>query len=191
MTTPTEDPGWGTVGQFLAALAVPSSAMRNRSGGVAGMRGLQLGTLTVLPLITVVGVWLASELSEGQTGDLSIGLGAVGLMAVVAIGGRVLIGRRAFDCTDAQALAVAFRSRVFLEIALANAVGLVGFVATIVVGSPWPVLLGMAVAITARVTDLLTRRRLEVEQRRLTEAGCALDFVAALELPGPGRRKHG
>ena len=109
---------------------------------------------------------------------------AIGLALHVA---SRLFSRRArfHSCRSSAELAGLFRSLFFVQVAFAEASGLLGFVAFFLTGSVIPYVVGIAWTAFGFLRIAPTRRRLERLQDELTLQGCPHQLLIALQSPPP------
>lgn len=178
------DPGWPR----FPSLVFPMPAYLLRREGQDGRR--------VCREITVSFVWAQVAVAAlgvfvmGTTGGrVAVQWLVVGVVAAGALALRAW-SRRPLDCSSDGALVVGYQTRYFIRSAVANAVGLAGFVARQLGPSPWPTVLGALVAIVMLLVDAPTRAALDREDADLARAGCGRSLVTALAagLPPIGRR---
>lgn len=183
-----EDPGWRGAWKALGygplMGVAPQLVGRGTADPLLVMRRVFLSFPLMLVGFAVVLVFIHPDGSE--TGD-----GAVMWAAVVVVVGFVslLLARllsRPLDPSSDAALASSFRTRMFLRIAFAETPALLGFVVTFIEpGALWVYGLGCLFSAAGFVYAAPTRRQLEQEQERLTDAGSPRSLVYALRSQTP------
>jgi hypothetical protein len=136
-------------------------------------------------LVAVVAVAFVLDLPDGAAGPSGSGvaLGLVAVGAAAGAGGVVWARRRPLPCGDVDALRAAFVTSVLLGAAFAETPALVGFVATFLVGAPWPALAGAVVAGLLLWLVAPSDREVARREAALVAAGCGTSLTAALQPP--------
>jgi hypothetical protein len=106
---------------------------------------------------------------------------------VFAIVNRVVlhITEKPLPCENEAVLAVFYRGRMFLRIALANSPALFAFVGAFTFRGSWIYYAGLLISLPALLHAAPTRSALVRDQDELTARGCPLSLVAALRQPPP------
>ena len=186
---PSQDPGWGRPRDIALALVAPQIAVRRgQLTQLSGLRVLFLAFSMALALISFVVVPFLNTGAEPENAlDPTVAaatLFAIGLALHVA---SQLFSRRArfHSCRSSAELAGLFRSLFFVQVAFAEASGLLGFVAFFLTGSVIPYVVGIAWTAFGFLRIAPTRRRLERLQDELTLQGCPHQLLIALQSPPP------
>jgi hypothetical protein len=161
-------------------LPYPFGLLRGRSANyLVQLRMLYVSFVNALLLVGVVVVALASDVGgSGQMSGTTVALG------VVAVGAGSLVLQigidRPLDCSSAETLMGAYRTRFFLRMACSELGALAGFVGVFLSGSPWVYALGLGFALVGMARAAPTAARLRHDQEQLSRRGCGLDLVALL-----------
>lgn len=109
------------------------------------------------------------------------------LAAIAAFGCASLAAQSylppALDGTSKKSLAVSYRIRFFLRLALSEAVAMAAFVLSIAWGPWWAFYVGAALTLIGFARLAPTRHHLQQDQDQLSLAGCDLSLVEALRTP--------
>ena len=107
----------------------------------------------------------------------------LGVLVVAAVASVALTNalEKPLDCSSRLALAGSYRTRLFLRVAFAEAVALLGFVFSFTGAPSWVFFVAVAFAEFRLWTVCApTRAALAADQRVLDERGCNLSLVASL-----------
>lgn len=182
---PDADPGWsGAVSTSFLGL-VPGLGWRHRgkqSRAADGLVTLRVVYLSFALGFVLIGVVVA--VLEGTGGTIGSAAEAPVAVAVVILGLASLAAPRLVDrplpCDDEPALAVGYRQRFFLRIALAEAAALAGFVGYLASSGGWLYPLGAFFTAIGFVRLAPTVGHLQQDQEVLRARGCGLSLTAAL-----------
>ena len=171
-----EDPGWGTPRDILLTVLLPTVGMRReRDDQLVFLRLVFLTFVSLLVMIGVLSLFIVS-------GDATDGMAAVAVVvAAVGVGGQLVgwrLGR--LDCSSPEALALSYRQRFFVRVAVLNAGSLAAFVGTMLTHSVVPYAVGGLLALVGYLRLAPTAGRLRQEQQRLQRHGCEHSLVQAL-----------
>ena len=185
VSEPPQDPGWGRPRDIALALVAPQIALRrSRPAALAALRGVFLAFSMGLALISFVVVPFLSTDTESDAGvDPIVAGGAmVGIGAVLHITSRRLARRARYrSCRSPAEVAGLFRSQFFLQLAIAEATAMLGFIAFLLANSVIPYAVGAAWAAIGFLRIAPTRRRLERLQEEITLEGCPHQLLDALQ----------
>jgi hypothetical protein len=184
---PDADPGWRpAVGDALKGMIPvwgPLTQKRRGTGdGLLGLRVIFLSFVVALAAIGVVVTILEANDALGNTtpeGPVAVVVAALGAASLVA--GPAL--RRPLPCGSAVELAAGYRTRFFVQVAIAESVALAGFVGFILTGAGWLYPLGAAFSAVGFARLAPTAGRLRADQEELRLRGCSEPLVPALRLP--------
>ncbi len=181
-----EDPGWGRFVPNLLAIVPGGLQYLNRRSGRTGIDGLValrrvfLAFPSTLVLVAFVAVSMASSF-EPALPPLPVGA------AVASYGGLALLGSRLLekplDCASDQALAVAYRTRMFLRLAFAESAALLGFVGVTLTAEAWVFGVGIPFAVFGLLRAAPGRGNLERDQEALVLSGCGRSLLTTLRGP--------
>jgi F0F1-type ATP synthase membrane subunit c/vacuolar-type H+-ATPase subunit K len=175
---PEDDPGWPGVMSalvFLVPGAVQRQARKPGTDGLVLMRQAVQGFSVTLVLIGVVVAFVQTRAGSP--------LPSAAILAAVAIGSVVVarLAEKPLDCTSPTALAGSYRTRFFVQVALAESVAMVGFLFAFLGGPRWIYFAGAAFALVRFWTGIApTRAVLARDQRALAAQGCGQSLIAAL-----------
>jgi hypothetical protein len=192
---PPVDPGWSEVlatvsdVMMLPWLQVPPIG-RRRERRMATLL-TQLRTVYLAFLFSLfLFAFVLSFIAPWDGGDerwiplFIAGFGVYGLAIASWFGRRPYIyakrGMPPVAPADLAQLAAVYRTRMFLGIALVQAVALMGFVGVFIGGSLWLYCLGLALSLFGHWRVAPSRRNIERDQERLREQGISLDLTTAL-----------
>lgn len=157
------------------------------------MDGLQL--LRTIFASFVLAIALIAVAAFLITGDLESDLdplAAAGLTGLFGIGAQV-VGRkveRPLTCGPPGEVAASYRARFFLRLASSEIAALVGFVLTVLAGSPLPYLVGFGITAVGFARTAPTDRRLADDDERLRLGGCSTPLVESLRGAGRATRRR-
>lgn len=165
-------PGWGPIYR----------KKHSQPDGLVALRGLYL---TFVFAIAMIGVVVAMLDATGDPTGLFDPVPAAVVVVVVGVVTVVVrrVARRALPCASPSAMAAAYRTRFFLEIAFAEAAALIGFAAFMVTGAGWLYALGAVFSAAGFARLAPTTAHLRRDEEELRRRGCALGLVAALREP--------
>ena len=150
--------------------------------GLGSMRLLWISFFLFVPAAGVVATVVVSGEPETSTFIWTLVLTAA---PVSLLAGQALVLSRPLDCSDPATLAASYRTRFFVAMALAEAIALLAFVATIATARWWVFWLAYPFAAYGQWRDAPTAAHLESDQEQLKLSGCSLSLVGALR--GQGR----
>ena len=182
MDRPPKDPGWQLTPGVIARLLVPGAMQRLAAQGkwhaLVVTRFLFASFVNGLVLIGLLVVLFVPGVGAPEGGDRSLWIAAI---VVVGIGATLFgfLFRPGLDCSSDPALTSSFRTRMFLRIASAEAVALLGFVGALVTSTWWLYFLGLAFAAVGMFHAAPSARNLRNDQRKLVRSGCQRWIVAA------------
>lgn len=186
----TDDPGWRGAWRGLAFLRVYllpfSRGGGNPSGGdpLVVIRTLFVSFVTFLVVLGILVPFFApSNVDVSRTLEAVVFAGLV-LLGVAGVS-TVRFFRATLECSSDGALASSYRTRLFLRIAFAESIALVGFVVTFQ-GVVWAYYLAAAFSVVGFWILAPTARNLARDQDRLTSSGCTRDLVRAIRNPQDG-----
>ncbi|MCE9623611.1 MAG: hypothetical protein K8R99_14835 [Actinomycetia bacterium] len=160
-----EDPGWG----------------RENSDPLVVLRYLFISFCLAVLGMGVVVVFLG-DTSEGSAPRW------LSLVATVAVGCMSLVAQalipRPLDCASLKSLAMSYRARFFLRLAMSEVVGLAAFAMGIALGPWWVYYLGAAFTLAGFARLAPTARHIQQDQDRLSLNGCQLSLTEALRTAG-------
>jgi len=178
-----QDPGWQRVLSMVPRVLIPGGIRRAASSDVAThpftpievLRLVYLGFLSAFLLILIV----LPFINPNASGSMTVATATVILIAAAAASYAAIMifrDRGELVATPEEALD-RFRTQMFVLIALAEAVAMIGFVLVFVTGSSTPYLVGLALAIPGLYMAAPNRASIERFQDRF---GGAVDVLAAL-----------
>jgi heme/copper-type cytochrome/quinol oxidase subunit 2 len=184
----TEDPGWAPAVRLAALTFVPLAGpfmnrkRRSVAPGLLQLRAIVIDLLIALPLFIIafsfIAPWDAGD--DGASPYLVLAIGATS----VAWAWRISIRR--LQGSSERALAIKYRSRMFVGIGVAEGAALWAIAITFFVSpSVWLIALGSMFAFVAFWFVARTRRNLERDQQRLRREGSSLDLITALNTLPP------
>lgn len=136
--------------------------------------------LALVLLAVVIGFALPWVPEGGSEVDLGAAvLGAV-VLAAIGIGGAQVLRGRELPCEEGPALAMAYRTRFFLGIAVSELPALLGFMAAFVVGEGWLYLVGLGVSLVALSRIAPTPGDVQRVEAKLRAGGCQHSLSEAL-----------
>lgn len=177
--TPAVDPGWGPIVQLVPKLFIPFVGMRTmatQSNGLLSLRLLWMVFGGALFLLWVPVLLFVRELDRAIDPGLAVGI--VGLVGVVFVGGLVPGPR--LRLTDERSFVESFQRRMFVRLALGEAVALVAIVCAVLSASWFVYAVGFAIALTGHVRAVPGRRSVVAAQQTADDAGVDLDATRAL-----------
>ena len=177
-----EDPGWELSPRLLLFL-VPGLgrlALRGRRPAWDGLTLLRNLYLTFTASIVLFGVVVVLATSGAETEPAGVWVAALLVVAVLCLAMADMVGRRPLDGRDLVSLAGSYRNRLFLRLALSDAIALFAFMVTFIVGQWWIYWLFLPFTLFGFGRNAPTTRHIAVDQDRLRQAGCTLSLVRAL-----------
>lgn len=186
---PTADPGWRTAVRDALLGLVPLWGLwyrksRTDRDPLVVLRSVYLTFVAALASIALVVVILdaageaVGRVGEGQAAVVVVVVGLATLAAPRLI-------RRPLPCASSRQLAAGYRTRMFVDIAFAEAAALVGFVGFMLSGAGWIYLVGAGFSAIGFTRSAPTQRNLHEDQDELRRNGCTLALIPALrERPG-------
>jgi hypothetical protein len=196
-----DDPGWRAALGTGWSLFVPGALQwRMRKAADRGestlvtLRSLWVAFTASVGLVGVVVIILvvfAGFGTEPDAGPRPVGLGvAITIIgAVVSLGAGEWLRRRPLDPASLPALAESYRKAFFLQVATAEAAGLLAFIGFIVSGVGWLYLIGLVTAWAQLALIAPTAGHLARAQGELRRRGSRLRLLDALALPPPPRAR--
>ena len=171
-----QDPGWG--GSWRALIP---GAVRMGASARSMLSTLRLVFVAYVASVVLFGIVLFFAVSPGND---EASLSGIAVAVVVAAGLVGLVGARLLekplDCTDAQVLAAAYRTRFFLRVAGAEIGAFAGFVMAFVVHDAVAYLPGLALTMIGLWRAAPTAKHIEADQEALNAAGCPRSLLATL-----------
>lgn len=179
----SDDPGWKGARKGAAWAVLPSLAAR-RAAASSGALLLALRTVFVAFAAGLTGVTIVVAVLS-VVADLESSVSTLPAAAVVALVGfaGVAVERMAakpLDCTSDESLAVSYRARFFVRMALAEAAAMAGFVAFVLTASPLPYAVGLAFAVLGFARAAPTAAHVEADEQALLASGCGRSLRTAL-----------
>ncbi len=163
------DPGWRPAVKALVPLVGLRMAMKRRSAspgnGLVTIRQAFLAFPSAIAMLGFV-LWLMGLKPAHNSPSAGLVTVVVGAVAVGAMAAGPLLHRPLDSTTDAS-LAETWRTRFFVQIALAELPALFGFTGALLAGAIAPYLLGAAVAAAMFVRVAPTARHLDRDQQEL------------------------
>ena len=189
---PSQDAGWGRPRDIALALVAPQIAVRrSRPTMLSGLRVVFLAFSMGLALISFVVVPVLNGRAERE-GALDPAVAAGALFAIglaLHVASRLYSRRARFrSCRSSAELAGLFHSLFFVQVALAEASALLGFVAFFLAASVIPYAVGVAWTVVGFIRIAPTRRHLERLQDEINLQGCPHQLLVALQSPHPTDR---
>jgi hypothetical protein len=134
--------------------------------------------------IVLIGVALVFVVDSGGDDDSGLGVSTacavVAVVGIVALAANRLFADRPLECGDPAALSSSHRSRFFLQMAISEAIALVGFVLSVISRSLWPYLVAVPFTAVGFAWAAPTKTRLARDQEQLTTSGCQQNLVASI-----------
>jgi len=132
--------------------------------------------------IAVVGVGVVAMVVGDVAKDSASPTRPIAIIAAIGCASLAIqpFVRRTLDCTSNKTLAVSYRERFFLRVALSEAVALAACAMSLSWGPRWVFFVGAAFTVVGFWRLAPTRRHLQQDQDRLSLSGCLLSLVAAL-----------
>jgi hypothetical protein len=178
-----EDPGWREALRGLWWYLIPlvGPILRGRGAGqqengLVALRSVYAGLIVPLFLFVVVLTFI-EPFDGGDEGWVPWVVVIIGVVSVALI---ARFRRRPLVTTSSKALAGTYRAWFFIEIGLAEAAGLFGFVGVFLTLGYWVYLLGLAFALAGLWLAAPTRSDIERRQREISAAGSSLSLLDAL-----------
>jgi hypothetical protein len=182
-----EDPGWELSPRLLLFL-VPGLgrfALRGRRSAWEGLQALRNLYLMYTVSIFLFGVVVVRATSVVETEPAGVWVAALLVVAVLCLAIADMVGRRPLDGRDLVSLAGSHRNRMFLRLALSDAIALFAFMVTFMVGQWWIYGLFLPFTLFGFGRNAPTTRHIAADQDRLRQAGCTLSLVRALRGEAP------
>lgn len=181
---PATDPGWRPVLRRIPWILVPQVAIarsRREHGATGGLVLLRMIWCSFVFSTVGMGVVVIFATDHAlSTGAAWFVVLAAHAGLIYGVGLRLVASPPIVGPTSADA-AVQWRIRMFLRIAFASTLPLVGFVGTFVTGPWWIYYVGAGLAAPGFVRAAPSRRNLARDQRQLDRDGVAIDLVGALD----------
>lgn len=188
-----DDPGWRAVltprsllGLFVGLIPGMGTRYDKRTfadptqNPLVALRVIFVRFLFAMLVIGVVATLVVTgePASNGAAISAAAGLVVAGLASTATA--EWISRRRPLDCSDDEHLAASYRTLLFLRLAFAQAITLLGFVLVMTMGVWWLYWVGATLAAIGFARLAPTARNLERLQWRLTNAGCARSILGAL-----------
>ena len=152
--------------------------------GLLALRTLWVSYLTSFVVVLVVAFAVVPSLEPALPVAVALMgvlvVGSLGLATVVQIGRRPSTAPPTGDLTPMQ-VAVAFRARWLLQVAVASGVAVIGFVATVVSANVLPVVLGVIFGSVNLIRLAPSAANLARHQADLQEQGSTVELAPALQ----------
>jgi hypothetical protein len=176
------DPGWPLSLRTLRAL-VPGAgrilSRRQQVDGLALVRDIWLSFTSTVVLVGIVAVFVTSG---AERTSAVLWFAALLLYGVASpIVAKAIV--RPLVCTDLSTLAGSFRTRFFVQLAVAESPCLFAFVGTIITGHWWLYWATLPFTLYGFWRGAPTPGHLLAEQEKLRDQGCNLSLVRALRTP--------
>jgi hypothetical protein len=155
-------------------------ALRGRRSAGDGLTALRNLYLMFTVSILLIGVVVVLATSGAETEPAGVWVAALLAAAVVCLALAEMVGRRPLDCRDLVSLAGSYRNRLFLRLALSDAIALFAFTVTFIVGPWWIYWVFVPFTLFGFFRNAPTTGHLAADQDRLRQAGCTLSLVRAL-----------
>jgi hypothetical protein len=186
-----EDPGWHQALRGLWWYLIPlvgpivrGRGAQQQENGLVVMRSVYVGLIVPLFLFIVVLTFI-EPFDGGDEGWVPWIVVIIGLLSVAGI---ARIRRRPLAMTSSKALAGTYRALFFIEIGIAEAAALWGFVGVFLTPGYWVYLLGLPFALAGLWLAAPTRSDIERRQREISAAGSSLSLLDVLiEMRPPGQ----
>jgi hypothetical protein len=152
-------------------VAAPGGSAFGGQAGLLQQFRLVHGAVMATDVLLAVVVLLVLDLGPVEADPVASG--ALTLAAIATAAG-VRIGRRPLP-TDGDAT-MAFRTRMFVSIAVLNTGALIGFVAAFLVEAAWPYLVAAVLSLIGFALTAPTEARVRAEQQDLQRRGSTSDL---------------
>jgi MFS family permease len=153
--------------------------------------GAQLQSLRCVFLSLIVGLWLCGlvlllipEGHERQLLPTSLGVAAFGVLSAAYVH---LLASRPLAGADSAGVATKYVTIFFIQIGLAEAAALAGFVATFLAGSRVPYAVGLAFSMVGFFELAPSKRNIARRQEQLDAQGVPVNLLRALLGPWPSK----
>lgn len=166
---------------LLNVIAFNRMGDRSRTDGLTSLRAVWLGMLGGMGVVTVVTLAVAANADPHSTSifpALIVGEGLFALGMTTLVRRRPLVGEPRVN--DPDAVALAYRAKMFLSTALSEAPLLIGFVGVFIVGRAAMLFLGLPFAIIGFVMCAPTARDIQRRQEELISVGSRVSLLQAL-----------
>jgi len=178
------DPGWRDAVRLGPRLLLPQLVIRRVTTESNRVVFLRMVWLTFMTFHVVVGGMLVVLLTAVN--------GRVALDRVTAVVGTLVVGvavtirrsrmaRRPIECADGPTVAIEYTSAYLRQCATVAIVTPIGVLASLMSGSPWPLVLGLAIALGNLVALRPVQALFAADGTRLVAQGCGVvDLFAVL-----------
>lgn len=177
------DPGWSQAFRLGPRLLLPQLVIRRVTTEPNRVVFLRMVWLTFVTFHVVVGGVLVLLLTAVN--------GRVALDRVTAVVGTVVVGvavtirrsrmaRRPLECTDGPTVAIEYTSAYLRQCATVAIITPIGVLASLLSGSPWPLVLGLAIALGNFMALRPVQPLFASDGARLVTQGCGVEDLFAV-----------
>jgi hypothetical protein len=184
---PEEDPGWKLSPRLLLFIlpGYMTYHARRRGGLVDGLETIRQVWVSFSSAAVLFGVAVLIVVPGTPTRPVSGWIAGLALLTIGCLLTHDVISRRDIEGTDLTSLAQGYRTRFFIQAALAEGIALFAFVGTFVTGEWWLYWLFLPFTLFGYARHAPTASHLRGEQDRLRDRGITLSLVAALRGTAP------
>jgi hypothetical protein len=181
-----DDPGWRGAVRMALWMFVPyfapkrlETALRN-GGHLFRLRAILLTFGLGVTLIGVVVIVLDAFVELVSSVDGGVAAAGVIALSLLSLAVVELIRRRDLDCSSDETLVGSFQTRFFMNVAVAEAAALVGFVGFVLTANPLVFAIGYCATCVGFVRGAPTAAALRRDVDKLQVAGCGRSLLGVL-----------
>jgi hypothetical protein len=131
--------------------------------------------------------WRVHHDHTDESSSAGLSLAVIAAVGCASLAGHTFV-RRTLNCASLRTLALSYRSRFLLRLAIAETGMWIAFFVSRVSGPWWVFYVGAVFTIIGFYRTAPTRRHLQQDQDQLSLSGCQLFLTEALRTPAPAAK---